>query len=115
MNFLPSEIVIEVLEYCVVNHYGDKNSLLELRTVCKLFDHVLKPYVLRNLQLEFTRLDRAHRHERPTDQDALQRIGNLCIALNLDMMILRDEGKSERSHHPEPTTFAGRLTSIMCS
>lgn len=95
MDFLPSEIVIEVLEYCVVNHYGDRNSLLELRTVCKLFDHVLKPHVLHRLQLEFTRLDRTHRLERPTDQDALQRIGNHCNALNLDMMVLRDEGKSE--------------------
>ena len=58
MEKLPSEIVICILEYCVVSHYSDKNSLLAIRTVCKLFDQILSPFVLKTLQLEFTRLDK---------------------------------------------------------
>jgi hypothetical protein len=92
MDCLPSEIAIYIVEYCVVNHYYNKNSLLQLRTVSKLFDEVLKPYVLRTLQLEFTRLDKAHRRQRPLAEDALRRVGGLCHALYLDMMLVRDEG-----------------------
>ncbi|KAK6864518.1 hypothetical protein PG990_006048 [Apiospora arundinis] len=93
MNILPPEIVLSILEYCVINHYGDKNSLLGLRTVCRLFDDIIKPYVLRTLQLEFTRLDKVARHERPLDDDALGRIGYLCHALYLDLMLVRDDGE----------------------
>ncbi|KAK7951430.1 uncharacterized protein PG986_007158 [Apiospora aurea] len=93
MNILPPEIVLSILEYCVINHYGDKNSLLGLRTVCRLFDDIIKPYVLRTLQLEFTRLDKVARHERPLDEDALRRIGHLCHALYLDLMLVRDDGE----------------------
>ncbi|KAK8125117.1 uncharacterized protein PG998_000876 [Apiospora kogelbergensis] len=93
MNILPPEIVLSILEHCVINHYGDKNSLLGLRTVCRLFDDIIKPYVLRTLQLEFTRLDKVARHERPLDDDALGRIGHLCHALYLDLMLVRDDGE----------------------
>ena len=92
MERLPPEIILTILEYCVANHYGDKNALLNLRTVCKLFDHVLKPIVLQTLQLEFTRLDRISRSCRPLDDAALQRIGHLCQALYLDLMMIRDDG-----------------------
>lgn len=92
MDSLPSEIVLTILEYCAINHYADKNSLLNLRTVCKLFDDILQPIVLRTLQLEFTRLDKAARQKRPPDGLALQRIGHLCRALYLDMMVIRDAG-----------------------
>ncbi len=94
METLPPEIVLTILEYCVANHYGDKNSLLSLRTVCKLFDHVLKPFVLQTLQLEFTRLDKVSRSCRLPDETALRRIGHLCQALYLDLMVIRDDGNS---------------------
>ncbi|KAK7757738.1 hypothetical protein SLS62_000116 [Diatrype stigma] len=93
MESLPPEIILTILEYCVANHYGDKNSLLTLRAVCKLFDHILKPIVLQTLQLEFTRLDRISRSCRPPDEAALQRIGHLCQALYLDLMMIRDDGE----------------------
>ena len=92
MDRLPPEIILTILGYCVENHYGDKNSLLDVRTVCKLFDNILKPVVLKTLQLEFTRLDKISRKCRPPDEAALQRIGPLCQALYLDMMMIRDEG-----------------------
>ncbi|KAK9418128.1 putative F-box domain-containing protein [Seiridium unicorne] len=90
---LPPEILIAILEYCVVNHYNKKNDLLELRTVCRLFDDILKPYGLHTLQVEYTRLDRLSRSLRqPSDAAALERTGMLCRALYLDMMLIRDEG-----------------------
>ncbi|KAK9788924.1 putative F-box domain-containing protein [Seiridium cardinale] len=93
---LPPEILIAILEYCVVNHYNKKNDLLELRTVCRLFDDILKPYGLHTLQVEYTRLDRLSRSRRqPSDGAALERTGMLCRALYLDMMLIRDEGEVE--------------------
>ncbi|RYP49956.1 hypothetical protein DL768_004391 [Monosporascus sp. mg162] len=93
METLPPEIVLTILDHCVASHYGDKNALLSLRTVCKLFDDILKPIVLRTLQLEFTRLDKVSRTCRPLDEEALRRIGHLCQALYLDMMMIRDDGE----------------------
>ncbi|KAI1775016.1 hypothetical protein F4818DRAFT_58521 [Hypoxylon cercidicola] len=93
MDKLPSEILLHILDYTVVAHYDNKNSLLELRTTCKLFDEVLKPYVLKTLQLEFTRLDKSYRARKPLDDDALRRIGPLCRALYVDMMVVRDDGE----------------------
>jgi hypothetical protein len=87
---LPPEILIAILEYCVVNHYNKKNDLLQLRTVCRLFDDILKPYGLHTLQVEYTRLSRSP--HRPSDSSALVRAGTLCRALYLDMMLIRDEG-----------------------
>ncbi|OTA94271.1 hypothetical protein M434DRAFT_71472 [Hypoxylon sp. CO27-5] len=94
MDKLPPEILLHILEFTVVALYGNKNGLLKLRTTCKLFDEVLKPFALRTLQLEFTRLDRTERSLRPPDDDALRRIGPLCRALYVDMMVVRDEGEA---------------------
>lgn len=85
---LPTEIVLSILSY--FGHYTDKNALLQLRTVCRLFDDIIKPFALRTLQLDFTRLDKTARQCRPPDHAALQRIGCLCQALYLDMMVVRD-------------------------
>ncbi|KAI5865165.1 hypothetical protein GGS23DRAFT_594712 [Durotheca rogersii] len=93
MNRLPPEILLAILEYTVASLYSNKNRLLALRTTCKLFDEVLKPYALRTLQLEFTRLDKVERALKPPDDDALRRVGHMCRALYLDMMVVRDEGE----------------------
>ncbi|KAL7628000.1 hypothetical protein AAE478_002196 [Parahypoxylon ruwenzoriense] len=93
MDKLPPEILFAILEYTVVAFYCNKNELLKLRTTCKLFDEILKPYALRTLQLEFTRLDKVERALKPPDDGALRRIGHLCRALYLDMMVVRDEGE----------------------
>ncbi|KAI4598370.1 hypothetical protein KJ359_002779 [Pestalotiopsis sp. 9143b] len=86
---LPPEILITILEYCVANHYNKKNDLLELRTVCRLFDDILKPFGLHTLQVDCTRLQPPH----SADPTALARAGSHCQALYLDMMLVRDEGK----------------------
>ncbi|KAI0136357.1 hypothetical protein BJ170DRAFT_601449 [Xylariales sp. AK1849] len=89
--FLPSEILISIVEQCVAIY--SKNVLLTLRPVCRLFDDVLKTHALRTLQLDFTRLDKVSRRNRPIDDAALARTGHLCQALYLDMMVVRDEGE----------------------
>lgn len=92
MDRLPAEIALLILQYCISSHYGDKNSLLAMRRVCRLFDDVLRTSTLMTLQLEFTRLDKLGRSRQPPDEHALQRIGHLCRALYLDMMVIRDDG-----------------------
>ncbi|KAI2607091.1 uncharacterized protein GGS25DRAFT_494329 [Hypoxylon fragiforme] len=95
MDSLPPEIILQILEFTIVAFYNNKNGLLKLRTTCKLFNEILKPYVLRTLQLEFTRLDKYERSLRPPlDEDALRRIGPFCQALYLDMMVVRDDGEA---------------------
>ena len=119
MDILPAEIVLSILRYCVVGHYDDKNALLPLRTVCRLFDSIIKPYALRTLQLEFTRLDKTARRRRPPDHAALQRIGRLCRALYLDMMVVRDEGEVKHlgnvfSSVPSMASFVSTLRDRYC-
>ncbi|KXJ92025.1 hypothetical protein Micbo1qcDRAFT_233361 [Microdochium bolleyi] len=119
MDLLPPEIILHILDYCVANHYGDKNSLLAMRTVCRLFDDVLQPFTLRTLQLEFTRLDKLGRSRRPPDEGALERIGHLCRALYLDMMVVRDEGEVRylaRIFHSIPSMepFVSKLRTRYC-
>ncbi|KAI1386703.1 uncharacterized protein F4822DRAFT_324649 [Hypoxylon trugodes] len=93
MDQLPPEILFHILEWTVIALYGNKNDLLQLRTTCKMFDEILKPFALRTLQLEFTRLNKSTRETNPLDDDALCRAGPVCRALYLDMMVVRDEGE----------------------
>ncbi|KAH7026464.1 uncharacterized protein B0I36DRAFT_330704 [Microdochium trichocladiopsis] len=119
MDRLPAEIILSILQYCIANHYGDKNSLLGMRRVCKLFDDVLRTSTLMTLQLEFTRLDKLGRSRRPPDERALERIGHLCRALYLDMMVIRDDGEVRflgRIFHKVPAMepFVTKLRTRYC-
>jgi hypothetical protein len=69
----------------------EKNKVLPLRQVCKAFDTALKPYVLKTIQLEFSKF--AKSANMPFLQD-VDRIGQYCQAVYLDMMVVRDEGTS---------------------
>ncbi|KAI1505281.1 hypothetical protein F5X99DRAFT_416061 [Biscogniauxia marginata] len=91
--YLPNELLLTILEQLVADPYADKNHALALRTTCRLFDKALKPVTLRTLQLEYTRLAKHERTARPPDEDALRRVGHLCQALYLDMMVMRDIGE----------------------
>ncbi|KAI0160985.1 hypothetical protein GGR52DRAFT_576397 [Hypoxylon sp. FL1284] len=93
MASFPAEILLHILDYLVVACYNDKNGLLQLRTTCRLFDEALRPYVLKTLQLDYTRLDRGYRVQKPLDNDAFRRIGPLCQALYVDMMVVRDDSE----------------------
>lgn len=88
MNRLPRELIDELLKQCIAD--GPKNAVLRLRLVCRLFDRVLKPYALRTLGLEFSRLSKITSFAHP-QIDALQTIGYHCKSLYIDLMVIRDE------------------------
>lgn len=94
MNFLPPELLELILLWTVRACPYDKNKVLALRTVSKAFNTALRPYVLKTIQLEFSRF--LKRPESlgggPPDERALEAIGGFCQALCLDMMAVRDEG-----------------------
>lgn len=88
MDSLPQELIEAILDQCVAG--GTKNGILNLRLVCRAFNHGLKPFALKTLNLDFTRLNKALEETRPT-YDALQTIGYQCQSLFIDLMVLRDE------------------------
>lgn len=90
MNQLPRELIDAILEQCVAR--GPKNSVLPLRLVCRLFDRIIKPFVCRTLDLEFSRLSKTSGMPHP-QRDALQTIGYHCKSIYIDLMVLRDESK----------------------
>ncbi|KAG8421578.1 hypothetical protein J3458_003447 [Metarhizium acridum] len=92
MDRLPRELIDAILQQCIAQ--GQKNSVLNLRLVCRLFDRILKPSVCCTLGLDFSRMSRASHLRRP-DVDALQTIGYHCKSLYIDLMVLRDEMEVE--------------------
>ncbi|KAK7421085.1 hypothetical protein QQX98_002443 [Neonectria punicea] len=88
MDQLPRELIDAILQQCVAR--GPKNSVLPLRLVCRVFDRILKPFVCRTLDLEFSRLSKTSGEAQPRI-DALQTIGYHCKSLYIDLMVLRDD------------------------
>ena len=88
MDQLPRELIDAILQQCVAQ--GPRNVILDLRLVCRTFNHVLKPFACRTLGLDFSRLSKASGRERP-QMDALQTIGYHCKSLYIDLMVLRDD------------------------
>ncbi|EFY89775.1 hypothetical protein MAC_04207 [Metarhizium acridum CQMa 102] len=99
MDRLPRELIDAILQQCIAQ--GQKNSVLNLRLVCRLFDRILKPSVCCTLGLDFSRMSRASHLRRP-DVDALQTIGYHCKSLYIDLMVLRDESMSPLTPYPPP-------------
>ncbi|KAL5314265.1 hypothetical protein ACEPPN_018690 [Leptodophora sp. 'Broadleaf-Isolate-01'] len=93
MDSLPTEILGLILEWEVRMCERQKNTILNLRFVCKAFDMALRPYAFKTLQLEFSRFLR----NRPTPgRQNLVGVGGICEALYLDMMVVRDEEEINR-------------------
>ena len=80
----------------------EKNTVLSLRYVSKAFNFCLRPYVLKTIQLEFSRFLKGP--NLPTTE-VLGAIGGFCHAVYLDMMVVRDEGMLNSSYgmvwHPQ--------------
>ncbi|KAI1206449.1 uncharacterized protein F4807DRAFT_439238 [Annulohypoxylon truncatum] len=96
LDRLPTELVIQIVEWTAVAHYGDKNTLLELRKVCKLFNQILRPIALCTLPLDYTRIDYYQvTSRRRLKRKALRRIAPLCQSLFIDMMVIRDDGECQ--------------------
>lgn len=86
LDSLPPELLELVLLWTVRMCRCEKNKVLPLRCVSKAFNTTLRPYVLKTIQLEFSRF-----LNQPSN-DALEAIGGFCQAVYLDMMVVRDEG-----------------------
>jgi hypothetical protein len=61
MDSLPAELLNLILLWDIRMCRCEKNSILPLRLVCKAFDEILKPYVFKTIQLEFSRFLRQRR------------------------------------------------------
>ena len=89
MDSLPPELLELILLWTVRMCRCEKNKALQLRYVSKAFNTALRPYVLRTVQLEFSRFLRGPHVPRI---EALEALGGFCQAVYLDMMVVRDEG-----------------------
>lgn len=95
LSTLPPELLELILLWTVRMCRCEKNKVLPLRNVSKAFNAALKPYVLKTIQLEFSRFLRAG--PELLCREALRDIGGFCQAVYLDMMVVRDEGTFNRS------------------
>ncbi|KAH8789178.1 hypothetical protein BGZ57DRAFT_755021 [Hyaloscypha finlandica] len=105
MDSLPAELLNLILLWDIRMCRCEKNSILPLRLVCKAFDEILKPYVFKTIQLEFSRFLRQRRgaiEAKDWDEEGkiardLQGNGSgLDVALYLDLMVVRDEEEITR-------------------
>lgn len=69
MDSLPAELLSLVLLWNVRTSRCEKNTILPLRLVCKAFDEILKPYVFKTIQLEFSRFLRQRRGSNEAKDD----------------------------------------------
>lgn len=89
MDGLPPELLRAILLSSVHLCRADKNVLLPLRLVNKRFDFILREYIFRTIQLDFSRFAKG---ETAPQLSSLAAVGHLCQALYCDMMVIRDEG-----------------------
>lgn len=91
LDSLPPELLELILLWTVRICRCEKNKVLPLRYVSNAFNTTLRPYVLKTIQLEFSRF-----LTQPS-YGALDAIGGFCQAVYLDMMVVRDDGKLDCS------------------
>ncbi|KAM3075700.1 hypothetical protein ACMFMG_007831 [Clarireedia jacksonii] len=94
MNKIPAEILVPILQDVVDMSGSDKNSILNLRLVCKAFDRYLKQSALKTIQLDFTRIHRFRKIERNiARRTSLFRINPFIENVYIDMTIVRDSNE----------------------
>ncbi|KAG9242757.1 hypothetical protein BJ878DRAFT_543957 [Calycina marina] len=93
MDLLPQELLDLILLHRIRACQGEKNAILPLRLVNKRFDIVLRPLVFKTVQLEFSKF---HRHIPTPALHDLEMVGDLCQAIYLNMMVIRDEEEITR-------------------
>jgi hypothetical protein len=89
MDNLPPELLRGILLSSVHLSRSEKNVLLPLRLVNKRFDFILREYMFKTVQLDFSRFARG---ETAPQMSSLADVGHLCQSLYCDMMVIRDEG-----------------------
>jgi len=97
MDNLPPELLRGILLSCVHLSRSEKNALLPLRLVNKRFDFILREYMFKTVQLDFSRFARG---ETAPQMSSLADIGHLCQSLYCDMMVIRDEGTLRLATYP---------------
>ncbi|KAI9738041.1 MAG: hypothetical protein M1818_005469 [Claussenomyces sp. TS43310] len=93
MDRLPPELLHNILLWSVRQNRCDKNKLLSLRLVCSAFDSVLRPYIFKTFQLEFSRFAQ---RDAVLQYKGMENVGELCEALYCDLMVIRDEEEIDR-------------------
>jgi hypothetical protein len=89
MDSLPPELLRGIILSSVQLSRSEKNVLLPLRLVNKRFDFILREYMFKTVQLDFSRFARG---ETAPQMGSLAAVGHLCQSLYCDMMVIRDEG-----------------------
>lgn len=89
MDSLPPELLDLIVLWHVRACQFNKNKTLPLRLVCQKLNVAVKPFVFKTLQLEFSKF---LRHAPTPALPDLDRVGHLCQAIYLNMMVIRDEG-----------------------
>ncbi len=89
MDSLPPELLRGIILSSVQLSRSEKNVLLPLRLVNKRFDFILREYMFKTVQLDFSRFARG---ETAPQMSSLAAVGHLCQSLYCDMMVIRDEG-----------------------
>src|SRR4051812_4882107 len=98
MNTIPSETLVTILQYVVDGCRSDKNSILDLRLVCKAFDKCLKQTALKTVQLDFARIHQFRKIDKNKAQIlSLYDISPCIENLYIDMTIVRDPSKLAHS------------------
>jgi hypothetical protein len=89
MESLPPELLRSILLASVSLCRGEKNVLFPLRLVNKRFDFIVREYVFKTIQLDFSSFIKGHSTPK---FESLQDVGQFSHALYCDMMVVRDQG-----------------------
>jgi hypothetical protein len=89
MDTLPPELLRAILLSTVHSCRSKKNAALPLRLVNKRFDFIIREYIFRTIQLDYTRLAKGDIAPQLVN---LMPVGHLSQSLYCDMMVIRDEG-----------------------
>ncbi|QSZ28906.1 hypothetical protein DSL72_003412 [Monilinia vaccinii-corymbosi] len=91
MDQLPPELLGLILQKNIEMCRCDKNGVLDLRLVCKVFNEILKPSIFKTIQLEFSRFCRFRDVDDNQNRlETLQSIASLSSSLYIDTMVVRD-------------------------
>ncbi|KFY37872.1 hypothetical protein V494_04602 [Pseudogymnoascus sp. VKM F-4513 (FW-928)] len=88
MDKLPPEILRGILGSLIALNPSSKNEILPFRLVCKVFNELLREYLLKTVQLDFSRLEK---NGKPLDLKDLAGAADFCEAIYVDLTIIRDD------------------------
>lgn len=90
LDILPNEVLGIVVDQMAFKDMKNKNDVLTMRLVCKRFNDVIRPKVLKTIQMDF---DRISKNGHQAVLDALGNIGQQAKALTIDLAAVRSQCK----------------------